>query len=330
VTLSTQVYLPLSGDDLPVVVFMPGYDGGPDNFTEAYKQGIADEGICAVFPRARGRGAPSTGSKDDSGLEIQDVVDAVRAARAAHPTRASQSIAYISGYSGGGGIVLNALCKFPDFWAGGVDHFGMSSYSAWYSEYATYRASMETRIGGTPAAVPNNYLARNARSAITNFTGGHLWIIHDPADTTVLPAQSEAVTDAMDGAGLTNYEYHGATAGGHTYPIPAAEPLWMPEVLAGTHPAWTVAASGTLKIAGYLETKRFTLWLGTGVEEFGTVVYNMTTRVFTITSDTGAADYELTLKGQTPSTSISATINGVEDTQTSDADGNVTFTGSIV
>ena len=275
----------------------------------------------------RGRGS-SGGSKDSGGREIQDIIDCLRDAMATYPDQVNPDQVYIVGYSGGGGNVLGALCRFPDTFAGGIDHFGMSSYSAWYAENAAYRSKMETQIGGTPAEVPDAYASREYRDAVINYVSGHLWLIHDPDDNIVEVSHSTSLISALDNASLENYSYH-PDDWGHASPIPDAENIWVPSIQAGTYSAWTVAESGVLQVAGWVDTKRFSLWLGSGNAEFGELTYDMTTREFTITTDTGASAWTLTLFGQTPSSSIAATINAVGESETSDADGVVTFTGSI-
>lgn len=330
-TLAYEAVYTNGAASYPTVAILEGYDGTASDMPSLDKARFAGYGFFCVFPYLRGRGT-SGGSNDSNGYEIQDIVDCINAARVAYPSQSHQTVAYVVGYSGGGGNALGCLSRFPDFFASGVDHFGMSSYSQWWTDNAAYRTKMNTRIGldavtGTPANVPDLYASRETRAAIANYTGGFLFIFHDPADATVLPAHSVAVVNAMSGAGLSNYSYNTGTAWGHTYPIPAAEPYWTSQILG--YGAWTVPASGTLKVGGYLDTKRFRLTLGTGLDEFGQVVYDMSTRVFTITATTGAATWTLKLKGQTPSSSISATINGSTTSQTSDASGNVTFTGSV-
>ena len=94
-----------------------------------------------------------------------------------------------------------------------------------------------------------------------------------------------------------------------------------------TYPEISALNSGTLKIPGWVETKNFALWLGDGLSEFGQVVFDVSTRTFTISCDTGAYTYELKLKNQTPSTSVTSTINSVEKTETADVNGIVTYTG---
>jgi pimeloyl-ACP methyl ester carboxylesterase len=331
----------------PILVVMHGFSGGVAAFDADTRTRLARFGVFAVFVEMRGRGT-SGGNEDASAREIQDIVDAVEYVKTNYAAYVDPTQVHIVGYSGGGGNALAAAAKFPDYWNSVTSFFGMSDYGhdatdGWYQNGASgsHQTLMQTWIGGTPAAVPDAYHARASVLAITNYSGGHLWLFHDTDDTSVPVVNAQNVADAMDGAALTNYTLDITTAPDdprweHGYPnsddkpdLIEAEPTFIAPMIDGTHPAWTVPASGTLKVAGWLDTKRFRLDLGTLDNEFGTVVYNMTTRVFTITTDTGAVDYELTLKGQTPSASISATINGVEDTQASDADGNVTFTGSI-
>jgi dienelactone hydrolase len=331
----------------PILVVMHGFSGTSGSFTTATKERIAGYGVFALFVEMRGRDT-SGGTADASAREIQDIIDAVEYVKTRYASIVDPDNVNIVGYSGGGGNALASAAKFPDYWNTVTSFFGMSDYGydatdGWYQNGADagHITSMQTWIGGTPAAVPDAYHARAHVLAITNYSGGHLWLFHDASDSSVPVVNSQNVADAMGSAALTNYTLNITTAADstrwvHGYPntgeqasLIEAEPTFITPIMSGTNPAWTVPASGTLKVAGYLVTKRFDLWLGTGDNEFGEVTYNMTTRVFTITSDTGAADYALTLKGQTPSASISATINGVEDTQTSDADGNVTFTGSV-
>lgn len=340
------VTFPYSGSNLPILVAMHSFSNNvASTFPSETRLRLANQGLFCVFPEMRGRGT-SGGSADGSGREIQDIVDAVDYVKANFPAYVDSTQVYIVGYSGGGGNVLAAVSKFPDYWNGAINCFGIADYgedatNGWYNNgsSAPQKALMETWIGGTPAAVPNNYSARNAVNAITNFTGGLLRIYHDQQDSIVPIINSQRITAAMDSAGLTNYNANYTNTGDsprwtHGEPdngtgIAQSESLWVPGLVAKTLSAWTIPSSGTLKVAGYLDTKRFRMMLGTGIEEFGQVIYDMSARTFTITATTGAATFSLKLKGQIPNSSISATINGAGDTQTSDASGNVTFTGTI-
>lgn len=346
-TLRARVLFPSTGRNLPIVVIMHGFSDQVSNFISSTRERFAGYGVFALFVEMRGRGG-SGGSQDAGGREIQDIIDAVQYVKANYATYVNPNQVYIVGYSGGGGNVFSALSKFPDTFNGGIAFFGISDYGydetdGWYQNGADggQQALLSSWIGGNPSQVSDAYYSRVSIPAVTNFTGGHLWMFHDEADSSVPVVNSQNVADALDLAGLTNYTLDISTAIDstrwlHGYPnlgeqesLIEAEDLFIPPILAGTYPAWTVPESGTLQVAGYLDTKRFRLELGNLTDEYGEIVYNMTTRVFKITSDTGAATYSLTLKGQTPNTSISATINEVEDSQTSDADGNVTFTGSV-
>lgn len=337
---------PVTGTNLPIVVCMHSFSNTVSStFPLATRQRLANYGLFCIFPEMRGRNG-SSGSADSSGREIQDIIDAVEYVKTWFPSRVDANQVHIVGYSGGGGNALAAAVKFPDYWNTVVDCFGIADYgedgtNGWYQNGASapQKTLLETWIGGTPAAVPNNYKARNAVNAIINYTGGYLRLYHDKQDATVPVVNSDRIKAALDAVPLSNYTLSETDTGEsprwtHEEPnndtgIAQSESLWTPEIVAKSRAAWTVPVSGTLQVAGYLVTKRFSLMLGDGTAEYGEVVYDMAARTFTITSDTGAADYSLTLKGQTPDTAIESTINGVGDSQTSDGSGNVTYTGSV-
>lgn len=323
--------------DKPILVVMHGFSEGAAAITATTRLRLAAYGVVVLTVSMRGRDG-STGSADYGAREIQDIVDAVEYLKERIP-EVDQEQVYVLGYSGGGGNAFSSISKFPDYFNGAISYFGISDYGAWYPVSGSSRqALMDAGIGDNPTNAPDSYLARKSVDAVTNYLG-HLWMFHDESDLIVPVSNSDNVRDTLDLASMTNYEYHRSDSGdatrwNHGYPdsqssLIAGEIEFMPEIAAKSLPVQIVPESGTLQIAGYLVTKRFALWLGTGTEEFGEVIYNMTTRTFTITTETGAATWELTLKGQTPSSSISATINGVGDTQSSNADGIVVFTGNI-
>jgi hypothetical protein len=112
----------------------------------------------------------------------------------------------------------------------------------------------------------------------------------------------------MDAAGLTNYTKSVTTIGSsprwlHGYPednadLIEAEATWIAKVKAQA--AWTIAASGTVTVIGYIVTKRFTIWLRSngsttyGLDAVATVVYNTATDTYTVTPLTGAIDVTIT------------------------------------
>ena len=211
------------------------------------------------------------------------------------------------------GDVLATACKFPDTFSVIVTHFGPSDYGYdnpdgwWYNNDGSDTAEIQARVGGTPAAVPNNYRARNAVEAIAhNYTGGHLYLFHDDADTRIPIVHSQRIGAAILPEGLGNYteDYTDALDDPrwtHGYPTDGSdlvetEPIWVPTVWSQT--AWIVPASGTVCVIGYIVTKRFEIWLGTttrggvggGLDEVATVVYDTTIDTYTVTPLTGACD----------------------------------------
>jgi pimeloyl-ACP methyl ester carboxylesterase len=340
--LSLRVSYPVAGNSYPVLLLMHGFGGDASEYNVDTLARLAAYGLFVGAVGMRGRDSAS-GSRDSSGREIYDILDALTYIRANYASVIDANYAAIAGHSGGGGNALAAACKAPDTFVTVVSCYGMSDYgvnnpNGWYWNGGS-QATLQTQIGGTPVAVPNNYLARDATSAISNYTGGHLYLYHDSGDASVPIIHSQRIVTAMGAAGLSNYtaNYTGVSDNPRWLhaipngiaPIIQSEAIWARAIADKTYAVWTVPDTGTLKIIGYLVTKRFNLWLGDGTGEAGQVVYNMTTRVFTITPTTGASTFSLTLKGQAVSASVSATINGVGDTQTSDGSGNVTFTGSV-
>lgn len=317
--LSTYSY-PEGRTNLPIVCVMHGF-GGSAYSTSAILERMARYNAFVISPGMRGRNAAS-GSQDASGREIYDIRDAIEYVKTTYSGIVNPDQVCVVGYSGGGGNALAFACKFPDYAQYIVSFFGISDYGydATYGWYPNSSATLEAWIGGTPAAVPNAYRARNAVEAIGNFTGGHLWLFHDSGDASVPIHHSTRITDTMDAAGLTNYTEnytgvgdnprwtHGNPAVGDAgEPCIQSEPIWLQAVVDNDYPAWTVPTSGTLRVIGYCITKRFSIWLGTttlagaggGLDEVATVVYNTATNTYTVTPLTGACDVYINQAGLT-------------------------------
>ena len=336
--LRAHVVFPSDGQDLPIIILMHGFGGSGEHISTATRSRYAGYGAFVLVVEMRGRGG-SGGTPDLGGLEIQDIVDAVDYVKANYAAQVDAEQVHIVGYSGGGGNALSCITKFPDSFNSAVSFFGIGDYAAWYPVAGAERqASMDAWVGGSPAAMPDHYTARKSLDAIPNYSGGFLSLFHDTADGIVPVTQSDAVRDALDAAAMTNYAYSRSQPGDalrwqHAYPdqqpdLIVAEDQFIPALVAKSHPVWTVPASGTLQVAGYLDTKRFRVALGALDDEAGAITYDSATREFTIVCTTGAATYHLTLKGQTPSSPVQATIDGTVHTETADSNGNVVYTGS--
>lgn len=288
-----------AASNVPLVVFMHGMSSGASSYNDNVLQRWANLGVFAVAVGMRGRDGAS-GSPDFMAREAQDIADAVAYVRANYATQVDATNAAIVGYSAGGGAALAMAAKFPDLFSVVVDHFGMSDPGVdatlgWYYQNTTYDTILQTWVGGTPAAVPDRYRARNHLEAVaTNFTGGYLYVFHDNQDTIVPVNQSTRLVTNLVSASRTNYETHYSDANQYPRwfhgqpddqdsPLNQSEAIWGPVVAAKTHAAWTVAATGTVKVLGYIVTKRFSLWLDDGTHGAATVVYDTTAHTYTVT-----------------------------------------------
>ncbi len=304
---STYSY-PEGRTGLPIVVVMHGFGGSAYSTTSVLNR-MAQYEAFIISPGMRGRNGAS-GVQDASGREIYDIHDAIEHIKATYASIVDADQICIAGYSGGGGNALAFAAKFPDYAQYIVSFFGISDYG-YDATYGWYPSGNASWIGGTPAAVPNAYRARNAVEAISNFTGGHLWLFHDDEDDSVPIHHSTRIAAAMQTAGLTNYtesyteagddprwDHGNPQVGDGGEPCIQAEPVWLQEVADKSHAAWTVPTSGTLRVIGYCVTKRFEVWLGTttragaggGLDEVADVVYNTATNTYTVTPLTGVCD----------------------------------------
>jgi pimeloyl-ACP methyl ester carboxylesterase len=293
------------GTNLPILAFMHGWNQAASRAPEVDILRIANFGFCVLSIGMRGRDE-AEGTIDASAREIYDIIDAVDYVRTHAPYShwVSQTKAAIVGYSGGGGNALAAACKFPDFFTVAISHFGMSDLGrnnpdGWYynNGAGSYTASIATRVGGVPGDVPNNYYARDATAAIQNFTGGYLYLYHDKGDAAVPWVHSDRIKAAMDAAGLTNYsanfsETTDALRWTHGYPsdhpgtLSTAEATWAAKI--HELEPWTIPATGTVTVIGYIVTKRFSIWLNSGLDAAATVVYDTSAGTYTVTPLTSA------------------------------------------
>jgi hypothetical protein len=310
VTCAGYAAFPWNSLSLPILLIFGGWDSDMTIWTHALQKPYAARGIFCVFMSTRGRSGAS-GTRDAGGIEIHDVYDVLNAVKTRYADIVDPTQVYIYGYSGGGFVVHESLTKFPDTYNGGISLYGISDpgrdpINGWWAQNVGYRAGLQTYIGGTPAAVPNNYYARDAEAAYANYSAGHLWMFHDIADDTVPSNQSDRVKATLDAASLANYEYHLSQVGDTVRYLhtgegePVADNISLPSVVAKAYPDWTVPASGTLEINGEIVTKRFSIKLRANgstiyrLDAAATVTYGITPNVYTITPLTGAIDVVVT------------------------------------
>jgi len=297
--------------NMPLLILMHGWTYDYDvEFPQAVMEKFASYKYFAVAVDMRGRQS-AQGNKDASGRELMDISDAVYNVISRFPNLIDNKIKVIAGWSGGGGNVLGVCAKFPDLFNASIDNFGMSDYGydgtdGWYYTNPAYSASISA-ILGDPAINKNEYLSRNTLNSITNYLG-YLYIFQDVDDSGVNIVHSRNVDAEL--SGQLNYEYSETNSGDtdrwtHSAPsigsdIEKAEPIWNTACLTRTRV--TVPKSGVMFISGYLITKRFSIWLGDGVDTLkdgtnrsATVVYDVESGNYTVTPilESGVSDVEV-------------------------------------
>lgn len=266
----------------PILVLMHGYGEDIAAITAAHRARFAARGFLVLVPGMRGRSSAS-GSRDASGREIQDILDAVEDVRAGLAEHVDPARVAIAGYSGGGGNALAALAKAPDYWSHVVAHFGPSDYgwrsTGWYNTNHGFQADLTTDVGAAPGVQPGWWRSRDHAGALAYQLGlaprggPRLSVYHDAGDASVSVVQSDRVRDVLDEAGLSElYEYHRSDSGDptnarylHGYPgdspgVLAAEDDWWRTVLNAD--PWRVPYKGRALVAGFLQTKLVRVWLG--------------------------------------------------------------------
>lgn len=313
--LQFKVCVPNSDSTMIPLIVVPGYGEGITAFTTTVMRRLASSngGKIAVIACNHRGVSSSQGTQDDGARQIHDYYDILTYFRSANVDFLSQSVCCGYGISAGGGDMLGAGVKFPDLFSVMVAHFPMSDYGydgtyGWWWQEPSFRTNLQTNIGNTPALAPNEYRSRYHKESIANNYRGYLFLIHDASDSVVEVNHSERVRDEYDLAVRTDYTFLRSASPDvirytHTYPtdagttgIATAEPTWKASVLTATEK--TIPDSGTLKINGYLITKKFKIWLGngtssaTGKNRSATLVYDWANNSYTLTPilETGASD----------------------------------------
>lgn len=183
---------------------------------------LADHGYVVLEPNFRG----STGYgehfrnsnvEDSGGGEIDDVVASVHylvQAGIADPHRVA-----IAGGSHGGTVVANAVARYPDTFAAGIEMFGVVD-RALFLRYTNRNSAIrwETKMGGTPEQKPAVYNKANVLLEVDRIKTP-LLILHGEQDPQVPPQESQQLVAALKAAGKT-YEYHTYPGEGHGFREP--------------------------------------------------------------------------------------------------------------
>ncbi|WP_442485094.1 prolyl oligopeptidase family serine peptidase [Aeoliella sp. SH292] len=302
--------------DAPIVVVMHGYSPTNGNFgnVRANAERLRDAGFFAISVAMRGRDG-SDGVRDSGGLEVYDIYDAVESVKAAYPQLVDESNIHITGYSGGGGNVMSALTKFPDYFRAGSSFFGMSDYghdptTSWYAEGAAsnHQSQLRTDVGDPTlgdSLIADRYMARASYRAAANnpYSEVHLFV---NANETVCPPvnitkyRDAAVAGASTPGEFDNVSVHIAPVTPqkyqdfnrnrqnepselqwwpHGFPTAdqqaAGEGWYLQRVLSGEIPQPVLNSSDQLVVAGFVKTTHFELFIGDGQNGAGVLDYSL-------------------------------------------------------
>jgi len=288
----------------PIAVVMHGYSFSTNNFAAvlANAQRLRDRGFFVLTVAMRGRDG-SDGVRDSGGLEIYDIYDAIEGVKADTDFNGliDPTSVYITGYSGGGGNVMSALTKFPDYFRAGASFFGMSDYGydgtlGWYANGASssHRAILRNDIG-TPGAsdlVTDRYMARDSSLAARNNPYSEIHLFANAAEITCPITHhadflNTATAHAAFAGEFSNITVHTGMPGvyhdfdnngtnsadeqqywPHGEPTAdqqaAAENWFVDHLLSGQIAQPVLNTSDELFVAGYVRTKPFLAWIGDG------------------------------------------------------------------
>lgn len=275
-------------NNLPIRVLMHGYGQDTTDISTAEMNTVAGLSRCFVLVVGmRGRDGAS-GSRDDGGREIYDIYDAIQYVITNYSSIVNPKNIIMSGYSGGGGNTLSFCCKFPDLHVFAVDYAGISDYNYGPNSWLTETGDDNAYSRYAPKGIPNYECLSYP-----------LYIYHGADDVTVLPVHSDMINSAFTG------EVYSLKAGvGHIAGFVYEDDY---KYLAINIKKDTIGNSGSFVILGYLKTELFEIWLGAGITDVATLVYNVDNDSYTITPETGSMDVVITQSdGKTASQTISS------------------------
>lgn len=301
----------------PIAVVMHAYSNNTGQFNSFRQnaQWLEGFGFFTIMVAMRQREG-SDGVRDSGGLEIYDIYDAVEAVKAdpQFVGLIDPKNVHITGYSGGGGNVMSALTKFPDYFNLGSSFFGMSDYGfdpvdGWYFDGAN-SGGMRTQIldqdVGDPTtgdlAVIDRYHSRASNLASKNnpYSEIHLFVNESETISPLVNSQSyrdnaiasqsfpgefDNITLHVGRPGLyEDFDGDGNNDRGEEQNWPhssglaqqeAGEQWYRSRLLAGEIPQPVLNQSDELFVAGFVKTRPFELFLGDGQNAAGELIYEL-------------------------------------------------------
>ena len=338
--LKVRIYFPTGKTNLPLCSCIHGFDQQATDMSPSEEQfrRIARTGkFVAAFEMrgSAGSGGTITFSNDAGGrqkFDIRDGEDYIE-------TLYSGNLAYVNSIlrreiysqSFGGTVSIGMARAFPDRYVNVTAYFPVVNCQTWDTWLlanggGVRSASLRTYIGGTPAALPDEWEVRNGNNV--NNILSEFFFAADTADASVEIAESQNFASALTAAGKL-FTYKESTVGSpyrwshgspDTFPdLIQLEPLWKDKVKNGS--IRTMPSTGTFDVPGCLVTRSFQILLSDGnLNNSGrcrTGNYNLATGVFTNTSSLYCVAVYKNLS------------TGAVDAQIVDAGGTCTFSPSM-
>jgi prolyl oligopeptidase family protein len=262
------------GKPKPIVVLMHGFGEpilrhGGRRMSGSVRY-YALQGLYAIAVDLRGR-EESSGQRDDGGLEVMDIYDAVQAALRKHPQETDSDCVNIIGWSGGGGNTFSAVTRMPDLFSNAAAFYGITDYGHWAN--TSYKGALEPNIGGTPEEVPDRYAARNSLLGVVNNSYTNFHFFWDEKETICpvwMDTEYRRIASELGYGNITAHEsketdeFRWLHSGGDRASAVEAERICMPLFTERNNPAPKLAPTGRLMVLGYLMTRRFGTLFGQG------------------------------------------------------------------
>lgn len=331
--LKAEVNYEGTGTNMPIMVVMHQFSQSSGNFADyrANAQRLRDAGFFVITVAMRGRDG-SDGVRDTGGLEIYDIYDAVEYVKTQYAGVVAADNVSITGYSGGGGNVMSAVTKFPDYFRAASSFFGMSDYGydatdGWYNNGASssHKSIMNADIGNPNtggAAVLDRYMARASNLASMNnpYTEIHLFVNANETTSPVINdtsykanAEAQAATEGEfdnitvhvgqsgtyhdfngDGINQANEQQYWPHQAPTADQQAAAEQWYLSRLLNGEITAPVLNSSDTLFVAGYVKTKPFEMWVGDGQNAAGLLDYQLGSGYWEFSLEIASSDKDVT------------------------------------
>ncbi|MDD4103290.1 MAG: prolyl oligopeptidase family serine peptidase, partial [Kiritimatiellae bacterium] len=270
------------GKPKPMVVTMHSY-GDPVLRHGGHRmagtgRSYASKGLFAIAVDMRGR-EESVGQRDDGGVEVMDIYDAVQAALAQYPLETDPANINIIGWSGGGGNTFSAVTRMPDLFSNASAFYGITDYGYWAS--TTWRGTIQPNVGGEVDAVPDRYMARNSLLGVLNNRYTRFQFFWDEEEVLCPPWMDEEYRRITQELGYTNIIAHESYTNQadvvrwkHTGGFNATA-LTDPPMFERNNPAPQLDRDGRLVVLGYLMTKPFRVFFGHGNDAAAEVAYRL-------------------------------------------------------